>query len=221
MKTDLTGFSPCDYVTQARDNHPQPLTRPLFEAMLKDYKVRNLCKKVREHTSLSEKYKISLPAITWQAKFSGKPRTDQNAIPTGLFCIDVDIHHDHYFRDLFQEQGPEAAYAWAEKEAHERALRWTLMQEQQDAKGCTPDEDLSILAIHISPSGTGVHVVACCNEACKSIADNQNRLAQLLHTEFDPVCKDWARIFFVVPREDWYYIDMPTLFNEQEKLNPS
>ena len=55
MKTDLTGFSPCDYVTQARDNHPQPLTRPLFEALLKDYKVRNLCKKVREHTSLSEK----------------------------------------------------------------------------------------------------------------------------------------------------------------------
>lgn len=216
MKTDSTDFSPCDYVTQARDNHPQPLTRPLFEAMLDDNRVHAVCELVRLHTNLSEKYKISLPAITWQAKFSGKPRTDQNAIPTGLFCIDVDIHHDRYFRDLFREQGPQAAYAWAKNEAHERAKRWTLMQQEQDRNGCTFDEKLAILAIHISPSGTGVHVVACCNEACKSIAENQNRLAQLLHTEFDPVCKDWARIFFVVPREDWYYIDMPMLFYEQE-----
>ena len=216
MKTDSTDFSPCDYVTKARDNHPQPLTRQLFEAMLDDSKVRALCEKVRLHTSISEKCKIELPAITWQAKFRGKPRTDENAFPTGLFCIDVDIHHDHYFRDLFREQGPDAAYDWAKKEAHERAKRWTLMQQEQDTKGCTHDEDLSILAIHISPSGTGVHVVACCHEACRSIADNQNRIAQLLHTEFDPVCKDWARIFFVVPREDWYYIDMTTLFDKQE-----
>ena len=76
--------------------------------------------------------------------------------------------------------------------------------------------ELDIVAIHISPSGTGVHVVALCNPACNSIAEDQARLAHLLGTSYDTVCKDAARIFFVTPKEDWKYLDLETLFPNEE-----
>ena len=88
------------------------------------------------------------------------------------------------------------------------------MQVEQDRTGCSPADDLAILGIHISPSGTGVHVIACCNEFCKSIEENQARLARLLGTSYDAVCKDWARIFFMTPKEDWTYLDINSLFQE-------
>ena len=157
-----------------------------------------------------------LPAITWQSRFGGKLRTDANAVPSGLFCIDVDIHHEQLFMRALEEMGTALAYQWAEEEARRRACKWAAMQKEQDTYGCTPANELGILAIHISPSGTGVHVVACCNDLCKSIEENQKRLACLLETEYDAVCKDWARIFFVTPRSDWTYLDMKTLFPEEE-----
>ena len=209
-----TNYSPCDYVMKARDNQPKPLTREMFETLLDDMNVRFLCDKVREHKPDAERYKIMLPAITWQSKFNDKLRTDQNAIPTGLFCLDVDIHHEELFHSALDEMGTPLAYQWAEEEAKRRASKWAAMQLEQDQTGCAAADDLSIVAIHISPSGTGVHVVACCNDLCKSIEENQARLAKLLGTSYDAVCKDWARIFFVCPRQDWTYLDFKTIFGE-------
>ena len=145
----------------------------------------------------------------------GKLRNDANAQPTGMFCLDVDIHHEPEFKDILTANGKEAAIAWAEQEARERAERWA-----RDAKmssdlwpgGQPDDHDLDILGIHISPSGTGVHVIACCNYSCNTIAENQARLARLLGTSYDAVCKDWARIFFLTPREDWTYLDLDNIF---------
>lgn len=200
-------FSPCDYVNRARDNQPKSLTREYFETLLDDMNVKMLCDKVREHGVDAEKYKIALPAICWQAHFDGQLRTDRNAQPTGLFCLDVDIHHEDMFRVLLKDKGAEEAYAWAENEAVMRASEW--------AERAKTDDSLGIVGIHVSPSGTGVHVVACCHPTCKSIEENQARLARLLGTSYDTVCKDWARIFFVVPRKDWTYIDYENIFEEE------
>ena len=210
-------ISPCDFVMKARDNQPKPLTGELFKTLLNDMNVKMLCEKVRNHGADAERYKIGLPAVTWQSRFYGKLRTDRNAAPTGLFCLDVDINHEQEFLRLVKESGAEVAYSWAKVQAHQRAEKWTLMQQQQDIHGCNAADDLSIVAIHISPSETGVHVVACCSPFCKTIEENQRRLARLLGTSYDPVCKDWARIFFVAPAEDWYYIDMDGLFGEEEQ----
>ena len=207
-------YSPCDYVNTARDNHPKPLTREYFATLLEDINVRLLCEKIREHNPHSEVYKTALPAITWQSRFFGKVRSDLNAIPTGLFCLDVDIHHEEGFKNVLKLEGVQSAMRWAEQEAHLRAERWAAMQVEQDRTGCSPADDLAILGIHISPSGTGVHVIACCNEFCKSIEENQARLARLLGTSYDAVCKDWARIFFMTPKEDWTYLDINSLFQE-------
>lgn len=206
--------SPCDYVMRARDNKPKPLTREIFETLVDDMNVKFCCDKVREHKPDAESYKISLPAITWQSKFGGELRTDRSATPSGFFCLDVDINHEEEFKRLVKESGAEAAFSWAKVQAHQRAQKWTLMQQQEDV-GINHEEQLNIVAIHISPSETGVHVVACCSPFCKTIEENQARLARLLGTSYDEVCKDWARIFFVAPRNDWYYVDMNTLFGEE------
>ena len=208
-------YSPCDFVWKARDNQPKPLTKEQFLSFLNGMDVKMTTEKVRLHDAQSEVYKIQLPAVTWQARFGGKLRNDANAQPTGMYCLDVDIHHEPAFKDVLMSKGKDAAIAWAEQEARERAERWA-----RDAKmssdlwpgGITDDHDLDILGIHISPSGTGVHVIACCNEFCKSIEENQARLARLLGTSYDAVCKDWARIFFLTPREDWTYLDLDNIF---------
>lgn len=194
-----------DYVNKARDNQPKSLTREYFETLLDDMNVKFLTDKIREHKPDAEAHKRLLPAVTWQAHFDGKLRTDANAQPTGLFCLDVDIHHEDMFRVLLKDKGPEEAYAWAEQEARQRAQEW--------ARGA---EELDIVGIHVSPSGTGVHVIACCHRSCKSIEENQARLARLLGTSYDAVCKDWARIYFITPREDWTYLDLDNIFPDDE-----
>ena len=214
---DKKQISPCDFVMKARDNQPKPLTRKMFATLLNDMNVKMLCQKVREHGADAERYKIALPAVTWQSKFNGQLRTDRNAVPTGLFCLDVDIHHEPEFLALAKGESPKAAYEWAEHEAYVRARQWSSRQQEEDKAAVASADELGIVAIHISPSGTGVHVVACCSPFCKTIEENQQRLARLLGTSYDPVCKDWARIFFVVPAEDWYYIDMDGLFGEEEQ----
>ncbi len=194
-----------DYVSRVTDNQPKPLTREYFESLLDDMNVKFLTDKIREHKPDAEAHKRLLPAVTWQAHFDGKLRTDANAQPTGLFCLDVDIHHEDMFRVLLKDKGPDEAYAWAELEARQRAQEWARKA-----------EELDIVGIHISPSGTGVHVIACCHRSCKSIEENQARLARLLGTSYDAVCKDWARIYFITPREDWTYLDLDNIFLDDE-----
>ena len=206
-------FTPCDYVSRAKDNQPKPLTKAYFLSLLEDINVRMSIEKIREHKPDAEAYKRNLPGICWQSRFNGKLRTDANAQPTGLYCLDVDIHHEPEFKEILQTEGADAAYKWAEQEARERAERWAQMQKEEDSG--IASHGLDICGVHISPSGTGVHVIACCHSSCKNIAENQARLARLLGTSYDEVCKDWARIFFITPRGDWTYLDMGSIFEEE------
>ena len=210
-------FSPCDYVTGAKDNHPRQLTRAILDSLLDSKDVRGNVEKVHEHKPDAEIYKQKLPGISWQSKFGGALRVAANAQSTGFFCIDVDIHHEDHFKELLQTKGTDAAYQWAEAEARERAMRWKAMAEAELSTPAELGGELDIVAIHISPSGTGVHVVALAQPYCNSIAEDQERLAKLLGTSYDKVCHDTSRIFFVTPREDWLYLDYKTLFQEEEE----
>ena len=209
-------YSPCDYNIGVLDNKPKPLTRAVFNSLLDGMDVRMNIEKVREHTPQSDSYKRALPGITWQSKFGGQLRTDKNAESTGLFCLDVDIHHEDHFKELAEMKGAAAAWEWGEREARERMARWTAMAEAEESQPAKPGEELDIVAIHLSPQGAGVHVVALCQPYCNSIEEDQARLARLLGTSYDKVCKDAARTFFICPREDWKYLDMETLFPDGE-----
>ena len=204
----------CDYVTRAMDNQPKPLTRELFDSFLNGSDVAMNCDTIRQHKPNAESYKRFLPAVTWQSFFEGKLRNDANAHPTGFYCLDVDTHHEEEFKRRVKHEGIAEAYKWAEAEAVERAHRWAGMQREEDA-GVWKGGYLGIVAIHVSPSGTGVHVVACWDGGYKTIAENQARLASVLKTSYDEVCKDWARIFFLAPRKDWTYLDYDSIFNEE------
>ena len=211
-----TSYSPCDYNIGVLDNKPKPLTKEVFNSLLDGMDVRMNIEKVREHTPQSDNYKRALPGITWQSKFGGQTRADMNAESTGLFCLDVDIHHEDHFKELAETKGAAAAWEWGEREARERMARWTAMAEAEESQPAKPGEELDIVAIHLSPQGAGVHVVALCQPYCNSIEEDQARLARLLGTSYDKVCKDPARTFFITPREDWKYLDMETLFPDGE-----
>ena len=210
---DEKEYSPCDYVNRFNDNQPKPLTRDMFLSFLNGSDVKMNTEVVRQHKPNAESYKKALPGVAWQSHFDGKLRTSGNARPSGLFCLDVDIHHEPKFKDLWVQSGLDAAFFWAEEEARERAKRWARMQQEEDSD--ISSHGLGIVGIHVSPSGTGVHVIANCHESCKSIAENQARLAKLLETSYDEVCKDWARIFFLTPKEDWTYLDIDSIFDEE------
>ena len=214
---DNKELSPCDYVMRAMDNQPKPLTREMFLSLLEDFGMKFNVQKVREHGADAERYKRLLPAVTWQARFNGQLRKDENAEPTGFFCLDVDIHHEAEFKELVTTRGYQLACEWAEAEAKRRTQLWAAMQREEEEalieKGATCSDPLNIVGIHISPSGMGAHVIACCDESCQTIAENQARLARLLGTSYDEVCKDWARIMFLCPKEDWTYLDMDNFFS--------
>ena len=116
-----------DYVNRVTDNHPKPLTKDLFLSFLRGSDVKMNCEIIRQHKPNAEAYKRLLPAVTWQSTFGGRLRTDANAEATGLFCLDVDIHHEDMFKVLCKDKSPEEAYAWAEQEARQRAQEWAGM----------------------------------------------------------------------------------------------
>ena len=211
------GFSPCDYVLRVTDNQPKPLTKEMFLSLIGGMDVQFAIEEIRRRKPNAEAIKRGLPAITWQSHFEGEQRNDKNAKATGFYCLDVDIHHEPTFKDLCETEGHQAAYEWAEKEAKERAARWTAMAEAETSGAAAEaGRELDIVAIHISPSGTGLHVVALCNPSCFTIAEDQARLAKLLGTSYDEVCKDPARIFFVSHKADWTYLDLETLFQDEK-----
>ena len=203
-----------DYVNRFNDNQPKPLTREKFLSFLNGMDVKMNTEKVREHKPDAEAFKKALPAVCWQSHFDGGLRNDSNAKPTGLFCLDIDYHHSQTFKDIMEHNGIEAAWEWGRQHAREEAERWARMQKEEDSD--LSSLGLGIVGIHVSPSGTGVHVIANCHESCKSIAENQARLARLLGTEYDTVCKDWARIYFLTPKADWTYIDIDSIFDEED-----
>ena len=204
--------SPCDYVIDKMDIRPKPLTKEIFLSLINGSDTRMYTELVRRHDKDSEKYKGMLPAVTWQAKFDGLNRTDKYAIPTGLFCLDVDINHEMEFAEREKAEGREAALKWAKEEAWERAERWARMQKEEDSG--IKVQGLNILGIHVSPSETGVHVISAFPEYVYDISTAQEKLAKALQTSYDTVCKNWGRIFFISPKSDWTYLDMDSLFME-------
>ena len=71
--------------------HPDSISRELFEKLIRSPWVRALCDEI---AAGHLERKRDLPAVCWQAAFDGKKRSNQYALPSGLFALDVD-HVDH------------------------------------------------------------------------------------------------------------------------------
>lgn len=121
-----------------------------------------------------------LPAVVWGGSFNGRERRDQNVESSGLFCQDIDHIADN----------PDEA-----------------RQYYQDHFAGREDE-LGIVFAHVSPSGTGLHVVCLIPEGKRSIAEAQAWLAEQTQSDYDPVCKNIGRIFYLSSYEDIIYKDL-------------
>lgn len=66
---------------------PSPLTREVFERLIDESWLADICKVVAEG-NLDAKRR--LPAACWQASFGGMKRANANAKSSGLFALDVD-----------------------------------------------------------------------------------------------------------------------------------
>lgn len=68
-------------------------------------------------------------------------------------------------------------------------------------------EELGILFAGMTASQHGLRLVAKCRKEMRTIEECQRWLAGEIGTEYDAVCKDWARSSFVVADEYTYYLD--------------
>lgn len=130
--------------------------------------------------------KRRLPAITWQAWFDQGKRKNEFAHSSGLFMLDI----DHIDGDVYN-----------------------YMNRLFDGKS---KDELGIVVVHKTPSCHGLRIVARVNPLCPTIATNQKWLADELGIRnFDDVCKDFARMSFLVPFDYFYYFS-DSIFKQDE-----
>ena len=155
-------------------------------------KIRDRVAAVRAAVAAGQKDEASrlkkrLPAVTWQAHFEDGKRRNESALHSGLYMLDID--------------GVEDVEHVCEQ-ILETATEQCLMNE--------------IVAVHISPSGRGIRVVAVCTDPQRdTIEKNQAWLAEELGIlSYDAACKDFARLAFLVHYDDFKYLNLDLLKQE-------
>ncbi len=136
------------------------------------------------------KKKAELPLVTFNASFVDHKRANANAIPSGLFMLDID-HIPNM--EAFEAEIVEPAKANAKQ--------------------------LGIVGIHKSPSQFGVHFICKCPVGMTTIEGCQRWLCEQLGImAHDEGCTDFARGSFAVPLCAYYFIDWDGMF-EDEPVN--
>ena len=170
-----------------------PCTTDMLMATIDTQKMRDRVQAVRDAVGAGRKdeaarLKKRLPAVTWQAHFPDGKRRSEGALSSGLYMLDIDgVVEVEKTIDAIIESATEQ---------------------------CILDE---IVAVHISPSGKGIRVVAVCSDPARdTIEKNQAWLAQKLGIlAYDEACKDFARLAFLVAYEDFRYLNLELLGSDR------
>lgn len=172
------GFYAVDFISNSFDTEP----KPLFDGgHLKQLMAQPSVEvDVAQVRRGVEEAKRYLPAVTWGGHFLYRRRRKGEVESSGLFCQDI----DHCGAD------PEEARRYY----------------QEHFAG--QEDELGIVLAHVSPSGTGLHVVCLCQPGLQTIAQNQAWLAAATGSAYDPVCKDIGRIFYLSTIQDLIYYDL-------------
>lgn len=168
-------------------NKGQLCTAELFQKLTDSEQVRECARKLQEPIAQGDKQILKakmLPVVTWQASYLDDKRSNKNAIPSGLYMLDID-HCEDRMQEIITK-----------------------------AKGM--QEELDIVYIGRSVSGSGVRIVAECQPQFSSIKDCQEWLSSMLGVEYDSACKDWARASYLVPFEYIHFFDA-TIFDRDPK----
>lgn len=169
------------YVSKTRgEKKLSPLFPSDFFRLLADERVKQIADKIRSNEiSAKEKYEIKrdLPSIYWQIDTDSWERKGLTGKWNGLVVLDID-HMEGDVRKFYEDR----------IKGHEL--------------------ELNIDFVHRSISGHGLHIGFEANPRFCTIAGNQFWMAHELGLEnFDRLCCDLTRSWFVSPREDWFYIN--------------
>lgn len=176
-----------DYVTSVQSS-TRRLTKADLQRMTASPQTRSLIERCRSgNVREMEEAKRQLPGICWQASFKDNRRIEAGAQSNGLCALDI----DHISRQQLPGIGT------AEE-------LWLSFKDRVD--------ELDIVCVHKTPSGDGLRVVFLCQPQFQTLAENQAWMAGEIRCIHDPVCKDWARLYFISMAEDFYYVDWETLF---------
>lgn len=179
----MNDFYKIDYMGSSFDTKPKRLLDwTLLELLMRrpDLLVDIHTIRTCNDKAVVEKAKRRLPSVVWGGSFNGQPRRDENVESSGLFCQDIDHIADN----------PDEARQYYKEHFAGR------------------EDELGIVFAHVSPSGTGLHVVALIPEGKLSIAEAQQWLAVNTCSAYDPVCKNIGRIFYLSTFEDIIYNDL-------------
>jgi len=160
-------------------------------------------KRIREYRSQgknkeADAEKRRLPALCYQATFDetlskkglkGAWRKQSAARLNGLFMLDLD----------HMEQSPKE---WVSQKI--------ALTGKTKSEWC---QELGIVLIHVTSSGSGLRFVAKADPNIGNISDNQHALAAKLDVVCDEACKDASRLSFVPTHDDIYFEDWKTLLN--------
>lgn len=188
MKTTLGKFQ---YVKSSFSRMPCEMSEDVFNALIDSEEVRSKTVQARQYLEGNNRneynrIKSSLPAVQWCGVDAGfKSRKSSDLTPTGLFMVDV----DHI----------------ATREKAEELFRDIDIANRQGTFGL-----YQIMLAHITPSGRGLRIVARGN--LKSPAEDMRQFLKDFpfcerYGDFDTAVHDYARLSFLVPREDFLYID--------------
>ena len=174
---------------------PQPLTLARWTEMTHSEAVNKAVADFQHGDAAAKK---RLPAVTWQASFAGKRRSNANAIPSGLYMLDLD-HLEGNTAQIFTER---------------------IMPHVRDC-------GILLVHTTPSGHGLRVVARMQRAQSFPTIREFQLWLAAQLGfkaEEVDLCTKDMARLSFVPPEPYVHYLDQRIFIDEPEyvvPLNPS
>ncbi len=187
-----------DYFDSVKAPQGKVCSPELFLAAIEDMQIKQRLAQIGAAAAANDAEAVAtlkrhLPIVTWQASFRDHQRSNANAIPSGLFMLDVD-----HIPDL--------------QKFKEEIVDPLTVNDARLAK------ELGVMAVHITPSGAGMRFVCLCPPGMTTIEGCQQWLAaQLGIVSFDTACKDFARSSFLVAKEMFLYLDIETMFNGEAR----
>lgn len=204
------------YLQNVRATKALPLSKEKFHELIRSAVVTvniDIGRKclAEGNTDGYRKAKQLLPAIQWvgydekktlpnppvkggDSNQQGLRRDAASLTPTQLFMIDI----DHMERD------PREA--------------WEQIKADMEAS----EETVSPVVIHVTPSGKGLRIVCHATKDFPTLKEHMDWLVECLrldqYGDYDTCCKDFSRLSFLVPEEDFLYID-EDIFNEDSNNN--
>jgi len=197
------------YQPSVSSGAPAPCTQELFEAMLDDPRVADVCRQIAALDNSAPDYddrkgalKRQLPiAIFHAGSFSGTRRISAEATPSGLIMIDVD-HLDDPRAEWERVKERLTRASESPQSSKEPLLPSTFYLLPEDILFCA-----------ITPSGHGLRLVAE-RQVGESIEDAQLRISGACgFEEIDAVTKDLARASYMMPRSYVLHYEPTYLFS--------